>query len=351
MNFLTHFHVIRFLKTLELPSCIQETNVWSESLEFSVEPLNSDSYSSVFSFLKQHFQELFVQKSNTTAYVNYGDPEKKYRLEVLLHQYEDFDQEYDDDDKPLPKKIPSLVPTWGRLEQAATSKRIYQVDPLPSIIPTACFYSLKGKLSAKLLIFDGLCQSYLQKLCGLNDPKVLVIDGDLTSPNLNWFDEFYKLNINTSFAEFIEIWESTGLVSNYSWSFVKEIAKKPLKWGTLNNVYFLPAFNHYSQIIYPNSYPDAFVAHPGESWSVINNINILGQKLGVDCILISLQSGIGDSCKWNAPILFDPRVHKTICCSLPIKEDLEISVVLSLMQDLDFKVPFLMPDFAYCSLG
>lgn len=357
MNFLTHFHVLRFLKTLELPSCIQETHAWTESIEFLVEPLNSDSYFSVFSFLKQHFQKLFEQESDTVAYIYYGDPERKYHLKVCLHEYLDFDQEYDDNDNPLPKKIPTLTPTWRRLYQAANSKTIYKIDPLSSIIPTACFYSLKGNLSARCLTLDALCQSYLEKLCGLYNPKVLVIDADLKSPNLNWFDSFYELNVNTSFAELIEVWECNGLDCDYSWSFVKEIAQKPTKWGTINNVYFLPAFNHYSQIIYPNSYPDAFVVHPGESWSVINKINILGKKLGVDCILINLESGMGDSCKWNAPILFDPRVHKAICSTLPPSkhfEDLEVNLVLSLMQKLskklDFNLPFIMPDLFSSSL-
>lgn len=339
MNFLTHFHILRFLKNFELPSCVQEFLAWSNCIEFGVEPFNSDSYLAVFSFLKQHLKELFEQESDTIAFVYYGDPERKYKLEVRLH--ESLDQEYDDDDNPLPKETPTLIPTWRRLSVAASSKTIYKIDPLPPIhIPTTCFYSLRGDLSAKTLL-DSLCQPYLEKLCGLIDPKVLVIDGDLKSPNLNLFRKFYERGINTSFAELIEIWESNGLKCDYSWSFVKEISDKPFKYGSLNNVYFLPAFNHFSQVIYPNSYPDAFVVYPEESWSVIDKIHTLGQKLNVDCILINLESGMGDNCKWNAPILFDPRVHKTICTNFTSNEDLEdleVNLVLNLMNQLNNKI-------------
>lgn len=326
MKFTTHFDVLRFLKTLEMPSCVQEFNVWSDSIEFHVEPFDFSSFLSIYSFLKQHFQELFEQESDTVVCINYGDPERK--LEVRLHEYLNFHND---------KKIPSLIPTWKRLHEAAYSQTVYRIDSFSPIIPTTCFYSLKGDLSAKTL---------LDYLCGLADSKVLVIDADLKSPNLNLFREFYEKDINTSFAELIEIWQCNGLESDYSWSFVNKIAQKPLQRGSLD-VYFLPAFNHFSQIICPNSYPEAFVVYPGESWSVVDKIHTLGQKLGVDYILVSLESGMGDNCKWNAPILFDPRVHKTICTNLS-ETDLEVDLVLSLMKNLNNKIEHYSPLEKFC---
>lgn len=343
--FLSHFEIVHFLKSLELPPCVINFSCWFEVIEFEVDSLKSHYI--LFSFLKEHFKDLFEQQSDTVAYIYYGDPERKYRLKVKLIEPLDYDFGYD---HPL-----TLVPTWKDLFVAVSSKSKFAIDPLLPILPTCCFYSLKPNLSPKTLLSNAFNLIYLRRLSGCSNPKVLVIDADLSCPNLKLLEQFYSLDVDTSLARLFEIWESTGLNDDYFWSFTNKISSKPLNIQNYGDatLYFLPAFNHLYQLLNQQaySYPGALVRQPHNSWAFMDKLNTLGIKLGVDCILINLEPGIGKTCNWNAPLLFDPRVYKTICMGFPHKEDLELNLVFDLMLEIserfDFNPSFILPEFEY----
>ncbi|GAB7389203.1 ParA family protein [Bacillaceae bacterium] len=176
------------------------------------------------------------------------------------------------------------------------------------------FHSYKGGVGRTLSVLS-FCRSLSKIKREEGNPlRLLIIDADFEAPGLTWlarenketaggFAEFSLLDALTLIHE-EERWEESVL--NFIASKVKEERLRLPVNGLYAEHFFLPAHRSDEQLLSMPVEPEDLVQFRGREWIIGDFVHRLGERLGVDAVVIDLRAGISE---FSAPILLDPRIQ------------------------------------------
>lgn len=137
--------------------------------------------------------------------------------------------------------------------------------------------------------------------------KVLVVDADLEAPGVTfWLDDSNRPEV--SYLQFLEAMHySTVSIEDSLEYFAKALRKSPISVdGVHRQLFVLPSAMQLEDIQDMPVQPSHLARNPSNPWILTDHLYALGQRLGVDVVLIDLRAGLSE---FSSPILFDPRVE------------------------------------------
>ncbi|MDF5728511.1 MAG: ParA family protein [Rhizonema sp. PD38] len=228
----------------------------------------------------------------------------------------------------------SVRPFWkevvyvdGDLEtENVTGKPVKFPEPYIDKQNLIAFYSFKGGVGKTLNLAAHLF-ALLDTAKELNmSITVLVIDADLESPGLTYWNITEKLQPAVSFIDFLESYHYSFIEREQTLSlFAKEVNKSP-KYEGKSTVYFLPACLDDHQLLDTPILPEQLVTSPNGAWGCGNAIHRLGKAVGADYIFIDLSAGLNQI---SSPIIFDPRIQRFLVTTMNSQSVRGTSLVLS----------------------
>lgn len=168
------------------------------------------------------------------------------------------------------------------------------------------FHSFKGGVGRTTALM-----TYVAARLQLSDPdrplKVLVVDADLEAPGVTlWLDDASRPQV--SYLQFLEAmhYPPVSVESSLDY-FAQELRKASVSvGGAQRELFVLPAALSLSDIQDMPVQPGHLARNPENPWILTDHLHALGERLGVDAVLIDLRAGLSE---FSSPVLFDPRVE------------------------------------------
>lgn len=168
------------------------------------------------------------------------------------------------------------------------------------------FHSFKGGVGRTTALM-----TYVAARLQLSNPgrplKVLVVDADLEAPGVTlWLDDASRPQV--SYLQFLEAMHYPPVsVANSLDYFAQELRKASVSvGGAQRELFVLPAALTLSDIQDMPVQPAHLARNPENPWMLTDHLHALGERLGVDAVLIDLRAGLSE---FSSPVLFDPRVE------------------------------------------
>lgn len=168
------------------------------------------------------------------------------------------------------------------------------------------FHSFKGGVGRTTALM-----TYVAARLQLSNPdrplKVLVVDADLEAPGVTlWLDDANRPQV--SYLQFLEAmhYPPVSMESSLDY-FAQELRKASVSiGGAQRELFILPAALTLSDIQDMPVQPGHLARNPENPWILTDHLHALGERLGVDAVLIDLRAGLSE---FSSPVLFDPRVE------------------------------------------
>jgi len=264
--------------------------VYIDGLRLGVQ--NAKEYD-VISWLISKFEPRF-DKNNLEIILESADNSRKI-LEVTIEET---------NEKPRKNKF---IPSFNKATIFYSPESYEHPVPFkPDVPPVIAFHSFKGgvgRTHLALAFAISLTEQYKEK-------PVLLVDGDLEAPGLNWMLQKRSPNFPISYTDFLSLVhsdpdpdakESLDLVSNR------------LQNAKFDNIYILPAFRTIDQFTSREIRPEHLVRGGKNPFIISELLAELGKKLGVSAVIIDLRAGFSEM---SAGVLFDPRVNRILVTTL-----------------------------------
>lgn len=137
--------------------------------------------------------------------------------------------------------------------------------------------------------------------------KVLVVDADLEAPGVTlWLDDANRPQV--SYLQFLEAmhYPPVSVESSLDY-FAQSLRKASVSvGGAQRELFVLPAALALSDIQDMPVQPGHLARNPENPWILTDHLHALGERLGVDAVMIDLRAGLSE---FSSPVLFDPRVE------------------------------------------
>lgn len=202
-----------------------------------------------------------------------------------------------------PERVHVQRPLWS-----AGALKVQPASKSPSTA-LAAFFSFKGGVGRTTSAFATLIA-----LLDRERPKrVLYIDADVEAPGLTWMmgpEERLSWVDALALIHESDDWQRDVL------PLIAERAQRPavdleLPAGR-RSFYFMPAVRHIEQVEQIPVTPEQVVRRRDRAWVIGDLLAALGERLGLDAILIDLRAGITE---FSSPLLLDPRVRNVLVTS------------------------------------
>ncbi|MDD2728025.1 ParA family protein [Malikia sp.] len=218
-------------------------------------------------------------------------------------------------EQPPARELPSY-PLWRDvtyLKDLSDSSEAEQVaagfgmpQPWSSGPRVVSFHSFKGGVGRTTALM-----TYVASRLQLSNPdrplKVLVVDADLEAPGVTlWLDDASRPQV--SYLQFLEAmhYPPVSVESSLDY-FAQELRKASVSvGGAQRELFILPAALTLSDIQDMPVQPGHLARNPENPWILTDHLHALGERLGVDAVLIDLRAGLSE---FSSPVLFDPRVE------------------------------------------
>lgn len=230
----------------------------------------------------------------------------------------------------------------------------------------ASFHSFKGGVGRTTALMTYALARLQMELRPGKRLRVLVVDADLEAPGVSlWLDDANRPEV--SYLQFLEAvhYPPDSVDSSLDY-FAQVLRKTSISVGgnPSRELFVLPAALSLEDIQDMPVQPGHLARNPSNPWILTDHLHALGQRLGVDVVLIDLRAGLSE---FSSSVLFDPRVDHFFVTTvarqavegtatalerlhafnsrLPIEQRSEAkpSVVLSLLND-DLRK---LPDYAH----
>ena len=168
------------------------------------------------------------------------------------------------------------------------------------------FHSFKGGVGRTTALM-----TYVAARLQLSNPerplKVLVVDADLEAPGVTlWLDDASRPQV--SYLQFLEAMHYPPVSVAASLDYFAQALRKASVsvGGAQRELFVLPAALSLSDIQDMPVQPGHLTRNPENPWILTDHLHALGERLGVDAVLIDLRAGLSE---FSSPVLFDPRVE------------------------------------------
>jgi len=238
----------------------------------------------------------------------------------LMHHDIDIIFNVDSDDESQQKQKP--LPLFSTaLSYTADFKE--EMDDLPDLpIPIIAFHSYKGGVGRTLSALALVRELSKGKE---NQLKSLLIDADIEAPGLTWMNSNSSSQISPklSYLDILTILHDCPASGDDAQSSIEKaaigiadlVSRMTIHIPTediITDHFFIPAYREEAQLLGQYANPADIVSMPGRSFVISDFLSRIGNKLGVDVIVIDLRAGISNL---SAPFLFDPRVRRVFVTS------------------------------------
>lgn len=265
-----------------LPNGITMMSCFSDVLEIGISDKNPSLEAFASDVLKHWFGDKFDGKSIS---LEIGD---ELPVEFVVHQ-----------DTPHNAFI---HPRW---EERVYSRSSQPKDIDPSQAKVVAFHSFSGGVG-KTIHLAAYLLALLEHVNEKEKPvNILLIDADLSSPQISYWGDYKK---TVSLLSFLECYQAANREDVLSY-FSQQLKTHKKKWED-SNVYVLPAFSNDKQLLDKNVLPKHLIGNDG--WGYTDSIRALAKSVNADYVFINLESGLSEV---SAPILFDSSVHRFLITS------------------------------------
>ncbi len=180
-----------------------------------------------------------------------------------------------------------------------------KADPLPfndNEPPLVACHSFKGGVGRTLHALA------LARAIERDGGSVLLVDGDLEAPGISWLLERRLPDPPVSYSDFLALAQSSV---DPQYSDAVELVARRLQNSQIGNIYVLPSFRNKNRWNTLEIRPEHLLnrEHP----FIIANLMVrLGQKLGVDAVIVDLRAGLTEL---SSGLILDPRAHRVFVTS------------------------------------
>lgn len=199
-------------------------------------------------------------------------------------------------------------------------------------VPTYAFHSFKGGVG-RTSALTTFVSSIFNSTNSNEQKKILIIDSDLEAPGVSlWLDSSNRPKISyLSFLELIQYPTST-LEESLDYT-VSELKKNSLNIdGSNKELFILPASFNLNDVMDMNITTEHIVSDIDSPFKLIDIIDQVAYKLGVDFVFVDLRAGMSEI---SSPYLLDPRVEKFYVTTLASQSVQGISSIIRKVKEFN----------------
>lgn len=223
----------------------------------------------------------------------------------------------------------SIYPLW---KHALYTPKLNKTDFSALKVPTYAFHSFKGGVG-RTSALTTFVSSIFNSTSSNEHKKILIIDSDLEAPGVSlWLESSNRPKISyLSFLELIQYPTST-LEESLDYT-VSELKKNSLNIeGSNKELFILPASFNLNDVMDMNITTEHIVSDIDSPFKLIDIIDKVAYKLGVDFVFIDLRAGMSEI---SSPYLLDPRVEKFYVTTLASQSIQGISSIIRKVKEFN----------------
>ncbi|MGK7900291.1 MAG: hypothetical protein AB4352_02550 [Hormoscilla sp.] len=212
---------------------------------------------------------------------------------------------------------PRLIPTLSRPTVIRPPRQYIELPEVlpPDYPPVVAFHSFKGGVG-KTTHALALARAYAGDFTIRKKPRVLLIDGNLEAPVINWLFEQRFPHPPISFADLITL--ARGDFSPAAELAIQLVADRMAN-SLVDGIYVLPSFRASAGFTSKTGLtllaikPEHLIKGSKNSFILTDILGSLGKALGVDVVLVDLDAGLSDLA---TGLILDPRVYRIFVTTL-----------------------------------